>query len=42
MGREAGVALTVAVLTGVTPAAELDPHADVVVASLVDVVPVGA
>lgn len=40
MGREAGVALTVGVLTGVTPAAELGPHADVVVASLVDVVPV--
>jgi phosphoglycolate phosphatase len=39
MGREAGVALTVGVLTGVTTAAEFDGHADVVVSSLADVVP---
>jgi phosphoglycolate phosphatase len=34
MGREAGVALTVGVLTGVTEAAELGPHADVLLPSL--------
>lgn len=39
MGREAGVALTVGVLTGVTTAAEFAGHADVVVASLADIVP---
>jgi phosphoglycolate phosphatase len=39
MGRQAGVALSVGVLTGVTTAAEFDGHADVVVGSLVDVVP---
>jgi phosphoglycolate phosphatase len=39
MGREAGVALTVGVLTGVTTAAEFDGHADVVVGSLADLVP---
>jgi phosphoglycolate phosphatase len=39
MGRRAGVALSVGVLTGVTTAAEFDGHADVVVASLTDVVP---
>jgi phosphoglycolate phosphatase len=38
MGREAGVALTVGVLTGVTDAADLGAHADVVVPSLADLV----
>jgi phosphoglycolate phosphatase len=41
MGRAAGVALTVGVVTGVTGAAEFGPHADVVVASLADLVPEG-
>jgi phosphoglycolate phosphatase len=36
MGREAGVALTVGVLTGVTGADELGRHADVVLPSLAD------
>jgi phosphoglycolate phosphatase-like HAD superfamily hydrolase len=40
MGREAGVALTVGVLTGVTTAADFAGHADVVVASLAELVPV--
>ncbi len=40
MGREAGVALTVGVLTGVTTAADFADHADVVVASLAELVPV--
>jgi len=39
MGREAGVALTVGVLTGVTTAADFADHADVVVASLAELVP---
>jgi phosphoglycolate phosphatase-like HAD superfamily hydrolase len=39
MGRAAGVALTVGVLTGVTSTADFGPHADVVVASLTDVAP---
>jgi phosphoglycolate phosphatase len=39
MGREAGVALAIGVLSGVTTAAEFDGHADVVVSSLADVVP---
>jgi phosphoglycolate phosphatase len=39
MGRQAGVALSVGVLTGVTTAAEFDGHADVVVGSLLDLVP---
>jgi phosphoglycolate phosphatase len=39
MGREAGAALTVGVLTGVTTEAELGAHADVVVSSLADLVP---
>jgi phosphoglycolate phosphatase len=38
MGREAGVALTVGVLTGVSDAADLGKHADVVVPSLADLV----
>jgi phosphoglycolate phosphatase len=39
MGREAGVALSIGVLTGVTTAAEFGGHADVVVGSLADLVP---
>jgi phosphoglycolate phosphatase len=39
MGRQAGVALSIGVLTGVTTAAEFDGHADVVVSSLTEVVP---
>jgi phosphoglycolate phosphatase len=39
MGREAGVALTVAVLTGVTGAAEFGTHADVIVNSLAELTP---
>ena len=39
MGREAGVALTVGVLTGVTAAADFGGYADVVLASLADIVP---
>jgi phosphoglycolate phosphatase len=39
MGREAGVALTVGVLTGVTTAADFESHADVIVGSLADVIP---
>ncbi|MGH7319816.1 MAG: HAD family hydrolase, partial [Candidatus Rokuibacteriota bacterium] len=35
MAREAGVALAVGILTGVTPEADLAAHADVVVPSLV-------
>ncbi|MGH7266023.1 MAG: HAD family hydrolase, partial [Candidatus Rokuibacteriota bacterium] len=38
MAREAGAALAVGVLTGVTPADELAPHADVVVGSLAELV----
>jgi phosphoglycolate phosphatase len=41
MGRAAGVALTVGVLTGVTGAAEFGPHADVIVPSLADLAPGG-
>ncbi len=41
MGREAGVALAVGVLTGVTTAAEFAPYADVVVGSLAEIVPAG-
>ena len=39
MAREAGAALAVGVATGVTPEAELRPHADVVIGSLADLVP---
>jgi phosphoglycolate phosphatase len=39
MGKGAGVALTVGVLTGVTTAAEFQDHADVVVPSLADIGP---
>ena len=39
MGREAGVVLTVGVLTGVTTAAAFAGHADVVVDSLAELVP---
>ena len=42
MGRAAGVALTVGVLTGVTGADDFGAHADVVVPSLTDVRPGGA
>lgn len=38
MAREAGAALAVGVLTGVTLAAELDGHADVVVGSLAELI----
>jgi phosphoglycolate phosphatase len=41
MGRAAGVALTVGVLTGVATAADFGAHADVVVASLADIAPAG-
>lgn len=39
MGRAAGAALVVGILTGVAAEAELRPHADVVVASLDELVP---
>lgn len=41
MGREAGVALTVGVLTGVATAGDFASYADVVVSSLDDLVPAG-
>ena len=41
MGRGAGVALTVGVLTGVTTAADFRDYADVVVASLAELAPAG-
>jgi len=41
MGKSAGVALTVGVLTGVTTAADFEDYADVVVASLAELTPAG-